>query len=78
MAEGTTPIAASAIRPAVIAMIPNPCSECVKLLQEVRRQATEYGLRLTIVGTADQVGQLGEIDRALGAIQLDVLIDSKR
>ena len=78
LAEGTTPIAARAIRPAVIALIPSPCSQCVKLLQEVRRQATEYGLRLTIVGTADQVGQLGEIDRALGTIQLDVLIDSKR
>jgi len=78
LAEGTTPIAASAIRPAVIALIPNPCSQCVKLMQEVRRQATEYGLRLTIVGTANQVGQLGEIDRALGTIQLDVLIDSKR
>ena len=78
LAESTTPIAASAIRPAVIALIPNPCSQCVKLLQEVRRQATEYGLRLTLVGTPDQAEQLAEIDRALGTILLDVLIDSKR
>ncbi len=78
LGEGTTPIESSAIRPAVIALIPNSCSQCVPLLQEVRRQATEYGLRLTIVGSADQAGQLAEIDRALGTIQLDVLIDSKR
>jgi hypothetical protein len=78
LAESTTPIDASTIRPAVIALIPNPCSQCVRLLQEVRRQATEYGLRLTIVGTPDQAEQLGDIDRALGTIQLDVLIDSKR
>jgi hypothetical protein len=78
LAESTTPIDARAIRPAVIALVPNPCSQCVRLLQEVRRQATEYGLRLTIVGTPDQAEQLADIDRALGTIQLDVLIDSKR
>ncbi|HVQ87649.1 MAG TPA: hypothetical protein VMT88_05645 [Actinomycetes bacterium] len=76
LASGQTAIAARSLRPAVIALIPDTCDHCTELLKTIRLQATEYGLSLTIVGTTDQVGQLAELDRSLGSVRLEPLVDT--
>ena len=70
-----TSVASRSLRPAVIALLPKGCSDCPELVREVRRQAAEFGLPVTLVGGPDETAQLSDVEQSLGAFRLDVLTD---
>jgi len=75
LTDANGPLTARSIRPAVITLVPAECTTCEDLMREVRRQASEYGLGVTMVGAPAQSGQLSDLERALGGYRIDVLSD---
>jgi hypothetical protein len=75
LADGSSPVSARSVRPAIVALVPVDCEPCADLLREVRRQGAEFSLPVTLVGGSDQGAQLSDLERALGAYRLDVLTD---
>ncbi|HVQ18648.1 MAG TPA: hypothetical protein VMT27_06385 [Actinomycetes bacterium] len=71
-------VATRSLRPAVIALVPNACTSCLATLQEVRRQTSEFGLRLTLVGASEQAAQLGDLRAGLGTTRVDALTDPQQ
>ena len=76
LADTSTPVAAQSLRPAVIALVPDECADCAALLRAVAGQASQYQIRLTLVGPTNQSEQLAGLASDLGAFRLDVLTDS--
>jgi len=75
LTDADTPVASRSLRPAVIGLLPADCASCLDLVREVRRQAAEFGLPVTLIGDASQGSQLDALVRTLGSFQLGVLID---
>lgn len=73
--DGATPITARSLRPAVIALIPEPCDECQDLLTAVVEQAGSFGVSTVVVGGSDQAAQLAALSEATGPMQLTALTD---
>ena len=73
--DGATPITARSLRPAVIALIPEPCDECQDLLTAVVEQAGSFGVSTVVVGGSDQAAQLAALSEAAGPMQLTALTD---
>jgi hypothetical protein len=73
--DGATPIAALSLRPAVIALVPEPCDECQDLLTTVVEQAGSFGVPTVVVGRSDQAAQLAALSEAAGPMQLRALTD---
>lgn len=69
------PVQSQSIRPAVVVLIPPACADCIESLRALRQQAAEFDLNVTIIGTDAQAEQLVTLDRALGSVAVDVLID---
>lgn len=47
-----------AMRPAVLALVPDSCTDCAPILFELLKQATAASLRLVLVGSASQTDRL--------------------
>jgi len=75
LTDGTTPVAARSLRPSVIVLVPMACPGCAELVAEVRRQAAEFGLAVTLVGAPDQTAQLADLERSLGGLRIQTLTD---
>ncbi len=73
--DGSTPITARSVRPAVILLVPDQCDECEQLLATVSRQAGSFGVSTVAVGGTDQAGQLAALTEAVGPLQLSTLTD---
>lgn len=69
------PVQSQSIRPAVVVLVPASCADCTESLRALRQQAAEFDLQVTIIGTDAQAEQLVALDRALGSVAIDVLID---
>ncbi|MEO8329753.1 MAG: hypothetical protein ABI586_07115 [Candidatus Nanopelagicales bacterium] len=76
LAEGDAAVAARSLRPAVVALVPSACDQCEAVLRQVRQQAVEYGMELTLVASVGQSGQLSAIARSLGGVRVRALADS--
>jgi len=70
------PLNVQRFRPVVMAIVPRQCPTCEDSLRNANRQAREFGLRLAIVGAADQAAQLSDLSRSatnrLAAVLIDV------
>jgi hypothetical protein len=73
--NGESGIAAQAIRPAVIALIPASCPDCSELLTSIAPQVGSFGASLVAVGGENQSAQLGQLSDAVGASRLVTLVD---
>jgi hypothetical protein len=76
LADTSTPVAAQSLRPAVIALVPDQCADCAALLRDVGQQASQYQIRLTLIGQTSQGKQLADLASELGTFRMDVLTDS--
>ena len=75
LSGGGDPVPSRSLRPAVVALLPDSCESCAELIREVRRQASEFGLPVSLVGPPVQTGQLTALEQELGSYRLDVLTD---
>jgi hypothetical protein len=73
--DGATPISARSLRPAVIALIPEPCDECQQLLATIADQAGSFGVSTVVVGGSDQADQVTALSEAVGPMQLNAMTD---
>jgi hypothetical protein len=73
--NGSTPITARSVRPAVIVLVPDQCDECEQLLDTVSRQAGSFGVSTVAVAGADQAQQLAALSEAVGPLQMSTLTD---
>lgn len=73
--DGSTPISARSLRPAVIALVPPACDECAELLSTVAEQAGSFGVGSVAVGGPDQADQLAQLSQTVGPLQLSTLTD---
>lgn len=68
-------VTARNLRPAVLALIPADCTDCGAWLTEVRRQAAEFGLDVTLLVGPDQAVEGVDLVRKLGSAGLDLMVD---
>ena len=73
--NGEADISARSIRPAVIALIPNPCPDCERLLSSMAPQVGSFGVSLVAVGGPDQGFELDSLSDSLGSTHLVTLTD---
>ena len=73
--DGDAPITAQSVRPAVIALVPDPCDECPTLLSTLAPQVISFGVDLVAVGSSDQVSQLQSLKGEVGPTRLHTLND---
>jgi hypothetical protein len=73
--DGSTSVAARALRPAVIALVPPECDECAELLTTLAPQVGSFGVSLVAVGDPQQAAQLTALATEVGATRLATLTD---
>jgi hypothetical protein len=73
--NGDAAVTAQSIRPAVIAIVPDPCVDCEELLAGLAPQVGSFGVPLVAVGASNQALQLDSLSDALGTTRLTTLTD---
>jgi hypothetical protein len=63
------------VRPVALAVIPKNCTQCEEAISNVQQQSREFGLRLMLVGTADQSEQLQTLSKTATNRLADVVIE---
>ncbi len=74
MTDGVS-IDARSLRPAVIALLPDSCPDCTAWLTDIRRQATEFSMDVTLVVAPEQIQQGLSLVRELGSVGVDLRVD---
>ena len=69
------PLNVQRFRPVVLAIVPRDCPQCEATLRNAQRQTREFGLRLALVGAADQAEQMGALSRTATNRLAAVLVD---
>jgi hypothetical protein len=73
--DGTTPVTARSLRPAVIALVPPECDECTALLATLAPQVGSFGVALVAVADPQQAAQLETLAAELEPSQVTTLTD---
>jgi len=73
--DGSTPVTARSLRPAVLALVPSECDECSELLTTLAPQVSSFGVSLVAVGDPQQAAQLAGLKGGVGPTRLATLTD---
>lgn len=73
--DGSTPVTARSLRPAVIALVPPECVECTELLTTLAPQVRSFGVSLVAVADSEQTAQLAALAQDLRPSLLATLTD---
>jgi hypothetical protein len=73
--DGSTPVSARSLRPAVITLVPAECDECTELLTALAPQVGSFGVSLVAVAGPQQAAQLVALTEEVGASRLSTLTD---
>jgi hypothetical protein len=71
------PVDTSAIRPAVLVLVPADCADCSPVIRDVYLQASEFRLTTVLVGGPAQRQQLAQADRDAAGLAAVVALDPR-